>query len=217
MKLRKILLILDQSFGAKEFKNFNYQARSLGHYIGRHIEKLRFDTPYAQLAVAVQDKHLPEVEKYFPQSLLIRIPFEVHKYIEIKDSDDSILLNKYFISLLMKGLETFHSIEPQVADACEELINSFVAGGYVDEWIHSTLKISKSVHVILACSMTCKEFVAKLCVIDVASDSRTAEKVVFRCKPDELLYFPKLGKLKIADGRVVLLDRFDKPVGFVDL
>lgn len=217
MKLRKILLILDQSFNVKESREFNYQARSLGHYIGRHIEKLSLETPYSQLVFGAQNKNMPEVERYFPQSLLVRVGFEFDQYKKIEHSDDSVLLNNYFISLLTSGLRTLRAIYPEVAVACEEHVESFVAGGYVNEWMHSSTKVSKSIRVTLNCAMSYKEFTATLCVVNTTSNSINAERVVFRSKPDELLFHSKLGKIKIEQGRALLIDKFEGIVGFVEL
>ena len=149
--------------------------------------------------------------------MLVRVDFEINEYKKIEQSTDSVLLNNYFISLLSNGLETLREISPDVAIACEQQVEKFVVDGYVNEWIHSNTKVSKLYRVTLSCAMTCKEFTATLKVLNTKSGSISAERVVFRSKPDELLFHSKLGKVRVDQGRAVLIDKFERPVGFIEL
>lgn len=217
MKLRKVLLMLDQSFDAKEASKFGYQARSIGHFIGRKVAKLRLETPYAQLAVAAHSGDLQEIEQYFPQSLLIRTKFDILEYRAIDRLDDCKQLNAYFAHLFGQALPTLRSVDAQVANACSGELNAFVQSGYEDTWTHKTLKISKSVSVSLQCRLDCKHFVATLVIANTKNEEAIKESIVFTSKPDELMFNTKLGKLQKVQGRVTLLDKFGVKVGEIDV
>jgi hypothetical protein len=217
VKLRKVLLIMDQSFSAKKSSRFNFQARSLGHFIGRNVSKLRLDTPYVQLVVAAQSGDLPTVENYFPQSLLIRVKFDIANYKELDQLDDCEKLNAYFTKILFEGLETVQSIDKEVASACENQLKAFSEGGYVNTWTHASLKISKTTSVSLMCCMTCKEFVATLCIYNAKTETIESECIAFRSKPDELMFDAKLGKLQLVGESVFLMDKFGKSVGSINV
>lgn len=68
----------------------------------------------------------------------------------------------------------------------------------------------------LECAMTSEEFVATIALVDNSAGA-ISEAVVFRSKPDELLFAPKLGKLQLSGDRVVLLDKHGKQVGYLKL
>ena len=125
MKLCKVLLGVDYKLQNKLLRDrlqknfasqFEYQARSAGHFVGTRLAEHKIDTDFRQLVFAVTDQeNRPEFESYRPQSLLVHVPFELSAYQSACALGES-NLNAYFCELLKSGFRKTAGLNPRIAE-----------------------------------------------------------------------------------------------------
>jgi hypothetical protein len=206
MNLHKVLLVVDPGLRAKVAKQFDYQARSAGHFVGTQLAKRKIETDFRQLVFGVTDRaDLPEIESYRPQSVLVRVPFEQSEY-QFACTRGESDLNEYFCKLLNSGFRKTAGLNPRIAELGLASILEFSATGYINSWEFFSKRLPGYGLVRLVCGIDTKKFSLKLFYAS-AADGNDRELTVLETPPDELHFHHLLGKVTVSEGVLTLTDK----------
>jgi hypothetical protein len=146
------------------------------------------------------------------KSLSVEVPFDMAEY-EKTTRDD---LPEYFIGLLEAGLRKCSRDQHLPFGIVEEAIASFRAGGYQNQWTHSTrLFRSAGIKCRLQCELDLSWFYL---VLEVERDGQCIfSQEILRTLPAAVVYAHRFKDVELDDQVLVVKDKFGKPLFELDV
>lgn len=214
MRLTGIFLYPDLG----EFKSeaafaFRNQTEFICQYVQRYLAARQVQGDgFKQICVICKNVASEVTFKNTAKSLSVEVPFDMAEY-EKTARDD---LPEYFIGLLEAGLRKCSQDQHLPFDLVEEAIASFRAGGYKNQWVHSTrLFRSAGLKCRLKCELDLSWFYL---VLEVERDGQCVfSQEILRTLPAAVVYAHRFKDVELDDQVLVVKDKFSKPIFELDV
>ena len=214
MILRDIALYLDNDqYERDRIVSFGFHARYVCNYLRRRLRVLKFDAAgFSRIVVRGCREEQDACPIQGESAAVPGILFDKDAYESLGPGQR----HEFFISMLLRGLRKcarFHCIP--LAEL-ELAIEDFRRGGYRNEWTHKRRSFPKlGVRASLLCSMDSEKFVLTLSV--ECRGRNPFVRQILQTKPDETIFAHRFKDVVVRDGKVVVIDLFNKPAYTLDL
>ncbi|CAH0226934.1 hypothetical protein SRABI118_02365 [Massilia sp. Bi118] len=214
MRLTGIFLYPDLGeFKSEAAFSFRNQTGFICQYVQRYLAARHVQGDgFNRICVICKSVASEATFKNTARSLSVEVPFDMAEY-ERTARDD---LPDYFIGLLEAGLRKCSRDQHLSFEIVEEAIASFRAGGYKNQWVHSTTLFRSAG---LKCRLTCKLDLSWFyLVLEVERDGQCIfSQEILRTLPDALMYTHQFKDIELNDHVLAVKNKFGTPLFELDL
>lgn len=213
-KLSQIELYLDGDYSKEEKKEFLFKSRCASNYWEREISKLKFNTNYSRINVYVSDGS--KEEKVQPMKAVPFLEVVVHYPIKGISNIEDTELQQHYIKILSIALSAVGSVMPIPFEQCMDILGSFKANNYKNEWVQAERAwVKKSIESRVTAKLSLNEF--QLTQYVYVSNELVGKKVIVKSLPRELLFNEYLGKLSISKSGILEYKKGENVLSQFDL
>jgi hypothetical protein len=175
------------------------QTRHIGHYLGRKLASLKFQTDGFDRVCVIGKKDPQETYVNSSSVLSVYVPFDMDQCRQLPREK----LSDYYASLYESGLQKAAITHLLPSTPLLAWLKELKQNDYRNDWLHKekTFK-TYGIKCALSCSMTLDKFTLTLNV--TKNGVRCFDEVILTTPPDEVAFHYKFKDLLIEDAHVIV-------------
>jgi hypothetical protein len=175
------------------------QTRHIGHYLGRKLADLKYQTVGFDRVCVIGKKNPQETYVNSSSVLSVYVPFDMDQCRQLPREK----LSDYYAALYVSGLKEAAAKHRLPITEMLAWLQELKQDNYRNEWLHKekTFK-TYGVKCALSCSMTLDKFALTLSVSK--NGVRCFDKVILTTPPDEVAFHYKFKDLLVEDGQIIV-------------
>ena len=190
----------------------------IGWYLSKAVRKLNYEMkiPTNYIDIIIKDKESIDQRVKFPvrDTIETYIPFDCNRYEKEKDASDY----RFFLDMIRIGLTQVNEFTPLPLEDIFQIIDGFVVGGCLNEWIHKKKRfIEYDLQIILKCEFTSQYFQVRLIANSIKWKKKIAEGIVLRTEPSPFIFDGLYKEVVMIEDKIIVTTRYKSLLLFIDM
>jgi hypothetical protein len=175
------------------------ETRHIGHYLGRKLANLKFQTDGFDRVCVIGKTDLQETYVNSSSVLSVYVPFDMDQCRQLPRGK----LSDYYATLYESGLKKAAVTHALPVSALLEWLQELRQNNYRNDWLHKekTFK-THGIKCALICSMTLDKFTLTLNISK--NGVQCFEEVILTTPPDEVAFHYKFKDLLVDDTHIIV-------------